>query len=146
MLMTGIVGTTISLIFIVLISAFLSHSSLLPVLVVLCTMMFLAFFQGFISPLVWLLLSEIFPQNLRGLGMGVSTFFLWFANFLVGYFFPILLSAVGMTWTFLIFVVFNVLSFIFAYKCAPETRGKSLELIQMEFKYGDTSGVNPEDK
>jgi len=146
MLMTGIVGTTISLIFIVLISAFLSHSSLLPVLVVLCTMMFLAFFQGFISPLVWLLLSEIFPQNLRGLGMGVSTFFLWFANFLVGYFFPILLSAVGMTWTFLIFVVFNVLSFIFAYKCAPETRGKSLEMIQMEFKYGDTSGVNPEDK
>jgi len=146
MLMTGIVGTTISLIFIVLISAFLSHSSLLPVLVVLCTMMFLAFFQGFISPLVWLLLSEIFPQNLRGLGMGVSTFFLWFANFLVGYFFPILLSAVGMTWTFLIFVVFNVLSFIFAYKCAPETRGKSLELIQMEFKYGDASGVNPEDK
>ncbi|MDN6205828.1 MAG: MFS transporter, partial [Staphylococcus simulans] len=114
--------------------------------VVLCTMMFLGFFQGFISPLVWLLLSEIFPQNLRGLGMGVSTFFLWFANFLVGYFFPILLSAVGMTWTFLIFVFFNILSFIFAYKYAPETRGKSLELIQMEFKYGDTTGINPEDK
>lgn len=146
MLMSGIIGTTISLLLIVLISAFLSKSPLLPIYVVLCTMMFLGFFQGFISPLVWLLLSEIFPQNLRGLGMGVSTFFLWFANFLVGYFFPVLLSAVGMTWTFLIFVGFNILSFIFAYKCAPETRGKSLELIQMEFKYGDASGVKPEDK
>lgn len=146
MLIAGIIGTTTSLLLIVGISAFLSQSTLLPVLVVLCTMMFLGFFQGFISPLVWLLLSEIFPQNLRGLGMGVSTFFLWFANFLVGYFFPILLNAVGMTWTFLIFVFFNILSFIFAYKYAPETRGKSLELIQMEFKYGDTSGINPEDK
>ena len=146
MLIAGIIGTTTSLILIVGVSAFLSQSPLLPILVVLCTMMFLGFFQGFISPLVWLLLSEIFPQNLRGLGMGVSTFFLWFANFLVGYFFPILLSAVGMTWTFLIFVFFNILSFIFAYKYAPETRGKSLELIQMEFKYGDTTGINPEDK
>ena len=146
MLIAGIIGTTTSLILIVGVSAFLSQSPLLPILVVLCTMMFLGFFQGFISPLVWLLLSEIFPQNLRGLGMGVSTFFLWFANFLVGYFFPILLSAVGMTWTFLIFVFFNILSFIFTYKYAPETRGKSLELIQMEFKYGDTTGINPEDK
>ncbi|KRK97481.1 sugar transport protein [Secundilactobacillus odoratitofui DSM 19909 = JCM 15043] len=146
MLTTGIVGTTVSLILIVIVSATLANSSLLPIFVVLCTMMFLGFFQGFISPLVWLLLSEIFPQNLRGLGMGVSTFFLWFANFLVGYFFPILLSGIGMTFTFVVFVFFNILSFGFAYKYAPETRGKSLEQIQLEFKYGDESGVNPESK
>lgn len=146
MLTTGIVGTTISLLLIVIISATLKNSSILPIAVILCTMMFLGFFQGFISPLVWLLLSEIFPQNLRGLGMGVSTFFLWFANFLVGYFFPILLASIGMTYTFLVFVFFNILSFLFAYFFAPETRGKSLEQIQLEFQYGDSSGVNPETK
>ncbi|AKP68465.1 sugar porter family MFS transporter [Companilactobacillus ginsenosidimutans] len=146
MLMTGIIGTTISLALISIVSATLSNSSFLPIAVILCTMLFLGFFQGFISPLVWLLLSEIFPQNLRGLGMGISSFFLWFSNFLVGYFFPVLLSAVGMTFTFLIFVGFNILSFWFAYKYAPETRGKSLERIQMEFQYGSSSGVNPEDK
>lgn len=146
MLSSGIIGTTISLVLIVIISATLSNSPMLPILVILCTMMFLGFFQGFISPLVWLLLSEIFPQNLRGLGMGVSTFFLWFANFLVGYFFPVLLAWLGMTLTFLVFVFFNILSFFFAFFFAPETRGKSLEQIQMEFQYGDKSGVNPETK
>lgn len=146
MLTTGIIGTTTSLVLIVIVSETLSHSPILPILVVLCTMMFLGFFQGFISPLVWLLLSEIFPQNLRGLGMGVSTFFLWFSNFLVGYFFPILLSMLGMSRTFMVFVFFNILSFFFAYKFTPETRGKSLEQIQMEFQYGDKSGVNPESK
>lgn len=146
MLMTGIIGTTVSLALISLVSATLAQSKLLPIMVILCTMLFLGFFQGFISPLVWLLLSEIFPQNLRGLGMGISTFFLWFSNFLVGYFFPVLISGVGMTYTFLIFVGFNILSFIFAYKYAPETRGKSLERIQLEFQYGSSSGINPEDK
>lgn len=144
MLSLGIVGTTISLILIVIISATLNSSTLLPILVIICTMLFLGFFQGCISPLVWLLLSEIFPQNLRGLGMGVSTFFLWFSNFLVGYFFPILLAWLGMTLTFLVFVFFNILSFFFAFFFAPETRGKSLEQIQLEFQYGDKSGVNPE--
>lgn len=146
MLTTGIIGTTIALILIVIISATLAKNPILPILVILCTMMFLGFFQGFISPLVWLLLSEIFPQNLRGLGMGVSTFFLWFSNFLVGYFFPILLSWLGMTLTFLVFVFFNILSFFFAYFFAPETRGKSLEQIQLEFQYGEQSGVDPESK
>ena len=54
----------------------------------------------------------------------------------------VMLISAGIT----IYGVFNILSFIFAYKCAPETRGKSLELIQMEFKYGDASGVKPEDE
>lgn len=146
MLMLGITGTTTAFIFLVIVSGLLSKSPLLPFFVILCTMIFLGFFQGFISPIVWLLLSEIFPQNLRGLGMGVSTFFLWFANFLVGYFFPILLSNIGMTYTFFVFIVFNIFSFIFAFKYAPETRGKSLEQIQLDFKYGNRSGVNPESK
>lgn len=146
MLLTGITGTSISLVLIAIVSATLSHSSLLPFFVILLTMSFLGFFQGCISPTTWLLLSEIFPQNLRGLGMGVSTFFLWFSNFLVGFFFPILMSAIGLSLTFVVFVGCNILSFIFAYRFAPETRGKSLEQIQLEFKYGDDSGVDPESK
>ncbi|KRK41029.1 sugar porter family MFS transporter [Loigolactobacillus bifermentans] len=146
MLTVGIIGTTFSLLLIVVISATLNTSPLLPFFVIFSTMLFLGFFQGCISPLVWLLLSEIFPQNLRGLGMGIATFFLWLSNFLVGYVFPILLAHIGMTFTFLVFVIFNLLSFIFTLKYAPETRGKSLEQIQLEFQYGDNSGVDPESK
>ncbi len=135
MLLWGITGTGASLFAIAFISNFLLHSSLLPIFVIITTMAFLGFFQGFISPTTWLLMSEIFPQNLRGLGMGISTFFLWISNFIVGAVFPILLSLVGLSTTFMIFVLLNIISFLFAWKFAPETRGKSLEEIQMAFKY-----------
>lgn len=137
MLLTGITGTGISLLAIAFISTFLSHSPLLPYCVIITTMVFLGFFQGCISPTTWLLMSEIFPQNLRGLGMGISTFFLWISNFGVGFLFPILLASFGLPMTFVIFVFCNIISFVFAWKFAPETRGKSLEEIQMEFKYGN---------
>lgn len=144
MLLTGITGTGLSLMTIALVSTFLSQSPLLPYLVILTTMIFLGFFQGCVSPTTWLLMSEIFPQNLRGLGMGISTFFLWLSNFLVGFAFPILLARIGLSATFIVFVGCNLLSFWFAWKFAPETRGKSLEQIQLEFQYGQKTGIGPE--
>lgn len=130
-LLTGIVGTTLSLLLCCLATAFEGHA-LLPYFVISSTMLFLFFFQGCISPIVWLLLSEIFPQSVRGMAMGFSTFFLWFANFIVGFGFPILVSTFGISKTFGVFVIFNILSIIFAYKHAPETMNKSLEEIQKE--------------
>ncbi|RYL87785.1 sugar porter family MFS transporter [Sporolactobacillus sp. THM19-2] len=131
MLLTGITGTGISLVAIAWISHALVQSPLLPYLVILTTMIFLGFFQGCISPTTWLLMSEIFPQKLRGLGMGVATFFLWISNFLVGAFFPVLLANIGLSQTFIVFVACNMASYLFAWKFVPETRGKSLEQIQV---------------
>ena len=139
MLLGGIIGTTTSLLLIVILSSILKHSILLPYLVLLCTMSFLIFFQGTCAPIVWIILSEIFPQSIRGMGMGVSTFFLWFSNFLVGTFFPNLVAHLGISWTFFVFVVFNIISFAFSYFFVPETRGKSLEQIQAEFQSGKIS-------
>lgn len=127
--LTGIAGSTISMLMIVIFSKTLS-AQLLPFFVLAASMSFVAFFQGSIGPLVWVLLSEIYPQRIRGVGMGIATFCLWMGNFLVGYFFPILLSTVGLTNTFLVFVGFDIGSWIFAYFCVPETRGKTLEEIQ----------------
>lgn len=139
MLLGGIIGTTASLLLIVILSAIFKHSILLPYLVLLCTMSFLIFFQGTCAPIVWIILSEIFPQSIRGMGMGVSTFFLWFSNFLVGTFFPNLVAHLGISWTFFVFVIFNIISFVFSYFFVPETRGKSLEQIQAEFQSGKIS-------
>ncbi|GEP22991.1 sugar porter family MFS transporter [Lentilactobacillus diolivorans] len=135
MLLVGITGTGSALLAIAVISRMFANSAILPFLVIITTMIFLGFFQGCISPTTWLLMSEIFPQNIRGLGMGISTFFLWMGNFVVGFIFPILLSKIGLSATFIVFVLCNIVSFWFAWKFAPETRGKSLEQIQMEFKY-----------
>ncbi|MCH4172036.1 MAG: sugar porter family MFS transporter [Lactobacillus sp.] len=134
MLLTGLIGTMFSLLGITLISNFLAASPLLPYLTITFTVIYLAFFQGAVGPLTWTLLSEIYPEAIRGLGMGFATFFLWIANFFVGFLFPISVARLGMTATFLIFVGLNIISFIFAYKFAPETAGKSLETIETESK------------
>ena len=139
MLLGGITGTTLSLILIVVFSMVFKSSPLLPFLILFSTMLFLVCFQGTCSPIVWIMLSEIFPQSIRGMGMGVSTFFLWFSNFLVGTFFPNLVAHLGISWTFFVFVIFNIISFAFSYFFVPETRNKSLEQIQAEFQSGKIS-------
>lgn len=131
-MLAGITGTTVSLVALVAMTKTL-NASILPYGVILCLMAFLAFYQGAVAPLVWVLLSEIFPQSIRGFGMGLATFFLWMSNFIVGYIFPIMISGLGIGKTFLVFAAFNVLAWIFAYKCVPETQGLTLEQIQRKF-------------
>ncbi len=85
MLMTGLIGTTTALLLIGIFSLVLQGSPALPYVVLSLTVTFLAFQQGAISPVTWLMLSEIFPLRLRGLGMGVTVFCLWMVNFAVSF-------------------------------------------------------------
>ncbi|MBT2657369.1 sugar porter family MFS transporter [Bacillus sp. ISL-18] len=140
MLIAGLTGTTAALALIGVFSLVLKGSPALPVVVLSLTVTFLAFQQGAISPVTWLMLSEIFPLKLRGIGMGVTVFCLWITNFLVGLFFPILLSAVGLSITFFIFAVCGIAAIIFVNKILPETRGKTLEQLESDFRsYGQKS-------
>ncbi|MFP5107318.1 sugar porter family MFS transporter [Neobacillus sp. C211] len=140
MLIAGLTGTTAALALIGVFSLVLKGSPALPFVVLSLTVTFLAFQQGAISPVTWLMLSEIFPLKLRGLGMGVTVFCLWLTNFLVGLFFPILLSVVGLSITFFIFAVCGIAAIIFVNKILPETRGKTLEQLESYFRnYGQES-------
>ncbi|MED4224507.1 sugar porter family MFS transporter [Neobacillus cucumis] len=140
MLITGLAGTTAALALIGVFSLVLKGSPALPFVVLSLTVIFLAFQQGAISPVTWLMLSEIFPLKLRGIGMGVTVFCLWITNFLVGLFFPILLSAVGLSVTFFIFAVCGIGAITFVHKILPETKGKSLEQLESYFRnYGQES-------
>lgn len=107
---------------------------MLPYVVLSMTVLYLAFFQGAIGPMVWLTLAEIFPARIRGMGMGMAVLFLWMSNFLVGLFFPTLLTVVGLSGTFFLFAVFGIIGIIFVAKKLPETRGLSLEQIENLFK------------
>ena len=60
-------------------------------------LLFVAFVQGFIGTLVWLLLSEIFPMAIRGFAMGIAVFFLWCVNAAISFVFPLLVEAAGAT-------------------------------------------------
>ena len=93
MLLTGQIGVIISLLLIAACS-YVQGSAALPYLVIGLTVAFLGFMQGAIAPVTWLMLSEIFPLRLRGLGMGFSVLCLWLINFMISLFFPLLLSKV----------------------------------------------------
>uniref|UniRef100_UPI0020BDCB64 MFS transporter n=1 Tax=Lysinibacillus sp. D4A1_S13 TaxID=2941228 RepID=UPI0020BDCB64 len=70
----GLIGTTAVLLLIGVLSVVLKGSPALPYVVLSLTVTFLAFQQGAVSPVTWLMLSVIFPLRLRGLGMGVTVF------------------------------------------------------------------------
>lgn len=134
MLLTGLIGTTTTLLLIGVLSSLLEGTAALPYIILTLTVTFLAFQQGAISPVTWLMLSEIFPLQVRGLGMGVTVFFLWVVNFLIGLTFPVLLDKVGLSTTFYIFFAFGIMAITFVKKCLPETKGLTLEQLEQNFR------------
>lgn len=85
-----------------------------------------------LAPVTWVVLSEIFPNRIRGMAMAVSTFSLWVACFVLTYTFPLLNSGLGAYGTFWLYGMICVLGFLFIKLRLPETKGKSLESIEKE--------------
>ena len=85
-----------------------------------------------LAPVTWVLLSEIFPNRIRGTAMSVSTFSLWAACFVLTYTFPHLNKGLGPAGTFWIYAGISVLGFIFIRARLTETKGKTLERIEHE--------------
>jgi len=77
-------------------------------------------------------ISEIFPNRIRGVAMSISVFFLWLACFILTYTFPILKDSFGAGNTFWTYAVICVGGFLLIYFRLPETKGKSLEQIERE--------------
>lgn len=85
-----------------------------------------------LAPVAWVVISEIFPNRIRGMAMAVATFALWFACFVLTYTFPLLNNSLGAHGTFWLYGLICVGGFLFIYKYLPETKGKSLEQIEEE--------------
>ncbi|MBN1387885.1 MAG: sugar porter family MFS transporter [Bacteroidales bacterium] len=85
-----------------------------------------------LAPVTWVVLSEIFPNRMRGAAMAVATVSLWLASFLLTYTFPLLNDAFGASGTFWLYGIICIVGLIFIYTKLPETKGKSLENIEKE--------------
>lgn len=80
-----------------------------------------------LGPITWVLLSEIFPDRIRGVAMAICTFALWVGCCTLTFTFPSLNAALGTYGTFWIYSGVCVVSFIYLFKMCPETRGRDLE-------------------
>lgn len=102
----------------------------LPVLVLtLCT---IGCFAMSLGPTTWVLISEIFPNRIRGLAVSISVSALWIACFLLTFTFPILNAALGGAGTFWLYAGICFAGLVFVSRFVPETKGKSLEQIECE--------------
>lgn len=92
------------------------------------------------GPIVWVLLSEIFPNKIRSLALAISVFIQWVANFVVTQFFPSLVENQWLkdnfngAFPFYLFSIICLLSFLFVWKKVPETKNKSLEEMDTLWK------------
>jgi MFS transporter, SP family, arabinose:H+ symporter len=99
---------------------------------VVLVVMAIACYAMSLGPVTWVLLSEIFPNAVRGVAMAVCTFGLWAGCFTLTYTFPLLNKFLGSSGTFWIYSLICIGGFIFIQKELPETKGKSLETLEKE--------------
>ena len=85
-----------------------------------------------LAPITWVVLSEIFPNRVRGVAMSIATLSLWIASFVLTFSFPILNDALGSYGTFWLYSAICMIGFLFIKSKLPETKGKSLEEIEKE--------------
>ena len=85
-----------------------------------------------LAPITWVLLSEIFPNKIRGHAMSVATFALWFSCAVLTLTFPILNKTFGASGTFALYALICLMGFFYILRKLPETKGKSLEQIENE--------------
>jgi sugar porter (SP) family MFS transporter len=83
-----------------------------------------------LAPITWVVLSEIFPNSIRGTAMAIATTALWVACFILTYTFPILNKLLHASGTFWLYAFICMTGFLFIMKKLPETKGKSLEEIE----------------
>jgi sugar porter (SP) family MFS transporter len=91
---------------------------------------YLAFFASCIGPVFWTLVSEIFPNNIRGTAMAVPVLTQWIANAVVVLFFPYAFNQIGKTVTFGFLAAMAIAQAVVAWRWVPETKNKTLEEIE----------------
>lgn len=98
--------------------------------VLLLVLVYVAAFAVSLGPVVWVMLSEIFPNRYRGRATAIAAMALWIADYIVSQSFPPMLSFAGPALTFWVFAFMSVVALLFSWKLVPETKGKSLEDVE----------------
>jgi len=98
--------------------------------ILLLILLYIAFFAMAMGPIVWVVLSEIFPTRMRGSAMAIATVALWIADFAVTLSFPVIADRLNESTAFWFYALMCAVDFVFLLFLLPETKGKTLEDIE----------------
>jgi SP family myo-inositol transporter-like MFS transporter 13 len=115
--------------------------------------LYIIFFSPGMGTVPWIVNSEIYPLRYRGICGGIAATANWVSNLIVAQSFLTLTTAIGTSWTFLLFGVVSVVALFFVLICVPETKGlpieeveKMLELRALHFRFWEKSPQTVENK
>ena len=103
------------------------------VVTLVALVVYIASFAFSLGPVVWTMISEIYPNRVRGRAISVATAVNWLAAFVVAQTFLSIVDGIGEAATFFVFAFLCLVAFVWVYRKVPETRGRSLEEIQQDF-------------
>ncbi|WP_290184950.1 sugar porter family MFS transporter [Corynebacterium glaucum] len=137
LLLIGLTGNVVFLAALALMYRAAEQNASLAWVALACMAGFIASQQAAVSPTTWLLISELVPPQIRGLGMGLAGLALWSMNWVVAQFFLPLVDAFSATAIFAVFAIFGIAAAIFVTRHVPETMRRSLEDVagEMERRY-----------
>lgn len=127
LLLSGTLGMLVSLVIIGFL--FLTNQTN-EILLLILILVFIASFAFSLGPVVWVILSEIYPTKIRGRAMSVATMAVWIGTAIIGQLIPLSLDNLGPAVTFWVFAFFCIPTIWIGWKIMPETKGKSLENIE----------------
>ena len=140
LLIIGLIGMVISLALLGVVFATGGAGGAAGLLATVCLGLYIASFAISLGPVFWLMISEIYPLNIRGKAMSVASLANWGSNWLVALTFPVLLATFGGAGSFWLFAVLGIVAWFFVYFWVPETKGKTLEEIEAEFRGVQVAG------
>lgn len=131
LLLTGAVGMVV---FLALTAISFNNPETADKHVILYLIGFIAFFAFSQGAVIWVFISEIFPNSVRSQGGSLGSFTHWIMAAIISWLFPIIVegSPMGGFYSFVFYSIMMFLSFLFIWRVMPETKGKSLEEIQKE--------------
>jgi SP family galactose:H+ symporter-like MFS transporter len=134
LLLIGLIGMIVSLFLLGLVFMLGAESAALGLLATICLGLYIASFAISLGPVFWLMISEIYPLNIRGKAMSIASLSNWGSNFLVSLTFLLLIDAFGQTGTFWLYAAVGVVAWVFVWFWVPETKGRTLEEIEADFR------------
>ena len=129
LMLFGALGLTVLYIII----AMLLQNSASPGVLSIFVLLAIATYATSLAPVTWVLISEIFPNRVRGLASSVAILALWGAYFVLVFTFPILAETLGTYGPFWLYAVLCLVGFVFVLRNVRETKGKTLEEMEAVF-------------